>query len=542
MVCLRNSGGRLTQNDLQVLLNKASWTHSQGDFIAAESFYREALVLAPHKPEILNALAILSQQRGSPQKALEWIDAALTSKPDFMQARFNRSVILRALGRNAEALQSIIKILSAAPHVAVAWDMAGQIFKDAGDLEQAAKYHQTALNLLPNNAHFLGNYALVLFTQGDLTAAYNMVKKARELDSTYPPILMGNILRAWGHPEEAAKCFSEARAILPNLADAYASEAMARLQMGDMEEGLALWEKRPDLSTDLRDIPFWQGQEVMDLILYEDQGFGDALQFLRYIPKVKDRAKILTLRVAEPLVALCAENFPDILVVPEAEPPHRADARCRLSSLPFICSTRLNTIPPAPYLSPPASDGPWPDKVTEFTKHPRIGLVWAGNANYQNNAQRSIAFETIAPLLSLGPEHFISLQKDPTDLPLESGVCDISPHLKTFADTASVISKLDLVVSVDTSTAHLAGALGKPVFILLPFNPDWRWLLEREDSPWYGSARLFRQKTPGDWDGVMSAISIELRKFIKGDESVLPSKKWEGGNLRQNPNAVPLPA
>ena len=262
------------------------------------------------------------------------------------------------------------------------------------------------------------------------------------------------------------------------------------------------------------------------------------IQFLRYIPLLKKRADYLTLRLREPLVDLCAKNFPDVGIFSEAAQEPLAEARCRLSSLPFFFATRLNNIPPAPYLTAP-EDELWRDRLRDRSS-PRIGLVWAGNAKFQNDAARSIDFHVLSPLLSCGPEHFVSLQKDRTDNLPTSGFFDAAPQLKNFTKTAALITELDLVISVDTATAHLAGALGKPVFILLPFNGDWRWLLEREDSPWYGSARLFRQKKPGDWDDVIARVSKEVKKFIAGDKSVLRAPTWRGKILRENPNALPL--
>jgi len=530
-------GGRLSQN-FQELAGKAARAHAQGKLDLAAGLCREILSGEPHDPNALHMLGIIAQQEGKSELALQWIDAALTAKPNFLEARYNRSVILRALQRNAEALQSIRKILEAAPDFAVAWDMAGQILKDDGAFAEATKCYTRAVNFQPNNANFLGNFGLLLFSQGDLSAAYKMARKAETLDPSYPPMLLGNILRAWGHPEEAAVCFARVHTLLPHFADAYASEAMARLQMGDIEEGFALWEKRPDLSSDPSKLPLWQGQKVSALMLYEDQGLGDAIQYLRYIPLLKKRADYLTLRLREPLVDLCEINFPDVGVFRENEMEPLAEARCRLSSLPFFFETRLHNIPPAPYLTAPKGN-PWRDRLYKIPS-PRIGLVWAGNAKFGNDATRSIDFSTLNPLLSCGAAHFVSLQKDRSDNPSAPGIFDAASQLDNFADTAALIDELDLVITVDTATAHLAGALGKPVFVLLPFNGDWRWLLEREDSPWYGTARLFRQKKLGDWGDVLARVSIEVQKFIDGDRSVLKASPWKGKNLRQNPNAVPI--
>ena len=244
------------------------------------------------------------------------------------------------------------------------------------------------------------------------------------------------------------------------------------------------------------------------------------------------------LYLQESLVNLCEKNFPDIGVFSENAQEPLAEARCSLSSLPFFCSTRLNNIPSAPYLKSPPS-AVWQDRLRDIPS-PRIGLVWAGNANFRNDTTRSIDFSVFNPLLSYGLTHFVSLQKERSDPSRASGLFDAAPLLNNFLDTAALISELDLVISVDTAPAHLAGALGKPVFVLLPFNSDWRWFLEREDSPWYESARLFRQKKLGDWDDVIARVSNEVKKFIAGDQSVLRAQAWQGKLLRENPNALPL--
>ncbi len=202
-------------------------------------------------------------------------------------------------------------------------------------------------------------------------------------------------------------------------------------------------------------------------------------------------------------------------------------------------ATRLDNIPPAPYLTASTERRAlWPSKLRDLAT-PRTGLVWAGNKKWYNDGRRSLSLDALRPLLAAHAAHFVSLQKDCSEK--ATGAFDAAPMLDDFADTAALISALDLVITVDTSVAHLAGALGKPVFILLPFNADWRWLLGREDSPWYASARLFRQTRPGDWAAVIEKLTGEVKKFVAGDKSVLEAPRWQGENLRQNPHALALP-
>jgi len=535
MVRLRAVGGRLNP-DLTARLEEADRAHAQGKVEAAAAIYHEVIAKHPFEPQALHMLGVIAQQQGNTELSLSWIDAALTVKPDFLEARYNRSVILRSLGRNEEAMQSVYKVLDRSPDFAPAWDMAGQILKDKGNYGHARKAFSIAIELQPENAQYHGNYALLLLAMDNWREAYKEARRASELDPHYPPMILGNILWGAGYPEKAAAFFAKARPLLPDPADSFASEAMAVLQTGDMEKGWALWENRPDLSPELKALPFWHGPRAQSLLLYEDQGIGDAIQFMRYIPLLKNCAEKITLRLRTPLVDLAAANFPDIEVISEKDPLPVAEARCRLSSLPFHFATRLNDIPLAPYLKPVEGTPP----PLSGVKPPRIGLVWAGNAKFHNDGARSIPFATLKPLIDSGAGHFVSLQKEHSENLVRAGVLDAAPKLNTFAETAALMSELDLIISVDTAAAHLAGALGKPVFILLPFNADWRWLIGREDSPWYPSARLFRQTAPGDWATALSDVAENVRRFIAGDESVLSPQPWTGEPLRQNPNALEI--
>ncbi len=512
MVRLCPVGGCLSQ-DVQTRLDEAARVYAHGDCGKAAALYREVLNLFPCEPDALHMLGVIAQKMGKPELALQLIDAALTARQDFLSARFNRCLVLRGLGRQTEALRGAFRILETAPTFAEAWDLAGQILKDEGAYAKAHACFVHATGLQPSNPRFWSNQAVLLFTQG--------------------------------YPEQAADCFARVSALLPDSADAVASESMARLQIGDLtrgwglwEQGWALWEQSSPPEESLRAIPYWQGQKVSSLLLYEDQGLGDAIHFLRYLPKIFTCADRLTLRLREPLLTLCAKNFSSVDIVAKTAPVPVSEARCRLSSLPFFCGTHLENISSAPYLTAP-NDATWRNRLRGIPI-PRIGLVWAGNADFRNDAARSIDFAALRPLLDCGTEHFISLQKDRSDALEGAGVWDASPHLRDFSETAALIQQLDLVISVDTATVHLAGALGKPVFVLLPFASDWRWLLGREDSPWYGTARLFRQESSGNWSGVIAAVAKEVRKFIAGDTGVLRATPWHSEVLHQNPDALRL--
>jgi ADP-heptose:LPS heptosyltransferase len=212
--------------------------------------------------------------------------------------------------------------------------------------------------------------------------------------------------------------------------------------------------------------------------------------------------------------------------------------------LPALLDTDLETIPSmVPYIRVDDSwRAPWPERLTAL-QSPRIGFVWAGNPGHRNNRNRSLALEQLKPLTDIVKGHGVSLQKwnqkDEAAL-AASGLFDADPYLTDFTATAGLIMELDLVITVDTSVAHLAGALGKPVWVMIPFDPDWRWMIGREDSPWYHTLRLFRQSQPRDWDSVFIALAEELKTFLMGNVSVLHPHRWQAAPMRQNPHAVNL--
>ena len=538
MVRLCVVGGRLNA-ELKAWLEEAARLHTKGETTAAAVLYHDILQQSPHQPDALLMLGVIAMQKGEAATALQLVDQALDAKPDFAVAWYNRSIMLRVLGREQDALQSARKAAELAPQLAEAWDMIAQLLQISGAVADALKGHDIALSLQPQNPHFHANHALSLVASGNLSAAYSAALQATKLDTSHPPMLLGNILKAMGYPEQAALQFARTHVLRPDFAEAVASEAMARLQISDWEQGWKLWEQRPDFEAKTATLPLWQGQKVARLFLYEDQGLGDALHFMRYIPLLKARANSVVLRVPESLRDLCANNFPDIEILPENSAAPLADARCRLSSLPVFFKNNWGH---SPYLM--ASDQQrrfW--KETLGYASPRIGFVWAGNAKFRNDASRSLNLSKLQSLLTCGAAHFISLQKDRPDEQQEltaSGIFNAAPSLNSFADTAALIAELDLVITVDTATAHLAGALGKPVWILLPFDSDWRWLMGREDSPWYPTARLFRQRKPNDWTPVIETVAAEVQKLIAGDISVLHPPVWNGETIRQNPDAVPL--
>ncbi len=312
-------------------------------------------------------------------------------------------------------------------------------------------------------------------------------------------------------------------ALNPSSASPHLALAELLLLRGAMEEGLEEYEWRfrvPDANSVLpnTDRPQWNGEPMGDgkLLLIADQGFGDVLQFLRYLPWVASRCPRVVLACGPELRRLIEHNHPDVPVLDrwDACPPFAAF--CPLSGLPRLRATRLETIPAAvPYIVPePAKVAAWADRLQAMLPrgYRRIGLVWSGRAHPPN---RSLRLSALAPLAALEGISLVSLQigkaaEEVADYFGCAPLLGLGHEIGDFTDTAAIVANLDLLVTIDTAAAHLAGAMGRPVWIMLPYSPDWRWLLDRADSPWYPTARLFRQPAPGRWEPVVACIAGAL--------------------------------
>jgi hypothetical protein len=322
---------------------------------------------------------------------------------------------------------------------------------------------------------------------------------------------------------EAAASFEKSIALSGGFAEAYGNRGYCLLLMGRFSEGWRLHEWRKKTATPFGNRsfpqPLWLGEEDVankTVFVHFEQGLGDTIQFCRYGKLLAKRGAKVAMSVQSPLYPLLKQMNPDIQILKEDKAPAAFDYHCPLLSLPLAFGTTLESVPSEPaYLFADAQRSKaWEARLPARTK-PRIGIVWAGNAKQKNDRNRSIGLSALAPLLSAEAQ-WISLQKElrAGDAGLLHGLSQIMHYgeeLVDFSDTAALIDRLDLVITVDTSVAHLAGAMGKPVWIALAFNADWRWLTDRADSPWYPSARLFRQDKIGSWDNVVARLGAALR-------------------------------
>jgi hypothetical protein len=434
----------------------------------------------------------------APEQALASYDRALALRPHFVEAQVHRGNALRKLKRFEEALASCERTLA----------------------------------LWPDRAAAYGNRAIVLHELRRFAEALADYDRAFAIEPDYLDALCnrGATFYELGRFEEALASYARALAVRPDFADAHYNEAHSRLLTGDLRRGFEKFEWRWKIepyASFRREFaqPQWLGTEEIagkTILLHAADGFGDTIHLCRYTPVVAARAARVILEVQKPLQELMSSLAGGAQVLARGDPLPDFDLQCPLLSLPRAFGTELATIPSAtPYLFvPPSRTASWNARLGPRHR-PRIGLAWSGDPNHSNDRNRSIALDRFLPLLTGVDAIFVSVQRDVRDgdatvLQSRSDVLHFGPELKDFSDTAALISSLDLVISVDTSVAHLAGALAKPVWILLTFLPDWRWLLDREDSPWYPTARLFRQDGTRTWDDVITRVGAALQDFVRG--------------------------
>lgn len=480
------------------------------------------------QPPALDALrrqADEAQRAGRPADALAAWEALLRRAPRRAEALHGRAVALSALGRREEALADFAEVVRQGPGIAASHLNHAATLHHLGRFAEALAGFDEALRLDPGYADAWCNRANALRALERHDEARESYTEALRLRPGYPEALLnrGTLLHAAGRYDEAGRDFVAALQARPDFASAAWNLSLLLLLQGDFRGGWGLYESRM-LEPGMRDqyprlpVPAWRGAEPLDgrtLLVHAEQGFGDVLQFVRYVPLLQARGASVVLAVQPPLVPLMAGLGGAVRVVPYGDPLPPLDASCPVMSLPLAFGTTLETVPwTGPYLHADAARvAAWRARLGPPGPL-RVGLVWSGRAGHQNDRNRTLPLRELLPLLAL-PVEWHSLQREyrPDDAALlaaHPALRQHQAHLGDFADTAALAACMDVVLTVDTSVAHLAGALGRPVWILLPHVPDFRWLLAREDSPWYPTARLFRQPAPGQWAPVLARVRREL--------------------------------
>jgi tetratricopeptide (TPR) repeat protein len=498
--------------------------YEQGKLEEASSLIGRALKMRPRSPEAHSNLGLVLRARGSHEDALARFDRALSIKPDYLEALSNRGDSLKALDRFSDALASYDRALAINPGHAAVLNKRGSTLVALNRHEEAVECLEKALAILPRFPEALSDLGNALKGLGRCEEALECYEKALTIRPEYAEVLnnRGNALHSMNRNNEAIASFDKALAIRPDYAEAHVNQSLVRRVLGDFERGWSQyeWRWKRNQPAEVRNFgkPLWLGNEELSgktILLHAEQGFGDTIQFCRYASLLADRGANVVLEVQPGLKTLLASlrGVRFLITRGELSPPY--DFHCPLLSLPLALNTQVDTIPRVvPYLSVPTElSAVWKERLGSKSA-PRVGIVWSGSSIHKNDRNRSLAIRDFVPRISNGCQ-LVSLQKevrseDQELLANQNEILHFGGELEDFSDTAALISQMDLVISVDTSVAHLAGAVGKPVWILLPFCADWRWLLERSDSPWYPTARLFRQPAPEDWNSVVRRVAQEL--------------------------------
>jgi len=500
----------------------------QGRFGEAERLFRAAAKAnagAPHTWSHLGQ-ALHAQKRAA--EAFECLDKARMLAPDDVNILNQHANVLLSIGRPADALAEFKAVLGSMPQHVEARINCGLAQAALGAPELALGEFNTALKLAPGHPVALYNCGVALIGLGRYTEAVaaNDGVLAVVPDHANAWLNRGKALAQLARFDEAVASYGKAIALRKDFADAHFNRALALLTLGDYRHGLAeyewRWRRTGMVAEKSRGRPLWLGDYPLarkTILLHAEQGLGDTIQFARYVPLLAAQGAKIVLEVPAELKPLLS-GLGAAAVIGRGEVPPPFDVHCPVGSLPLAFKTELKSVPAQiPYLSADeARLAKWSARLGGLAR-PCVALVWSGNASHDNDRNRSIAFATLAPLFSETSASFISLQRDVRDsdgapLAAEKRVTHIGGELDDFGDTAAVLALCDLVITVDTAVAHLAGALGRPVWVLVPFAPDWRWTPQGERTPWYPTARLFRQTSQSDWDGVIARVAAELKRPV----------------------------
>jgi tetratricopeptide (TPR) repeat protein len=507
----------------QELLDRAIRLQQSGQAREALDLYNRALPGQQDNPAVHFNIGLALQMLGRPEEALASYGKALAISPGLADAHYNRGTVLRELKRLDEALASYDQALAIRPDYAEVYSNRGNVLRELGRLDEALASYDQASAIKPDyaGAHYNRGIALRELKRPEEALASHDRALAIKPNLAAAWCNRGTVLQDLQRLDEAMGSYDRALAIQPDFADAEFSKAGLLLLTGRYPEGWPLYEAR--LRQDGAAYcafpkPVWHGEDIRGkkLLVTAEQGFGDTIQFCRYLPLVHAMGAELIVEVPRSLAALVSTLKCPVTIVAQGATLPEFDTYCAMLSLPHIFKTRIETIPAeAPYLFSDAQKvGEWRGKLGGKERL-RVGLAWSGSARHKRDLIRSIPLETLLPLTGQAEVEFHSLQKEyrQADGEILNRHPEIRQHQDTlgdFSDSAALVECMDLVISVDTSMAHLAGAMGKPVWVLLPFSPDFRWLLERKDSPWYPTARLYRQPGFDDWESVVAMARQDL--------------------------------
>jgi len=516
-------------NQLGVLLSQA------GLYDQAIAYLQRAIGLAPDYAQAHNNLGIAFRARGDIDKAIGCYKEAIRLDPEFPEAYYNLANAYIQEGLFDPALDCCQKAIQLKPDYGQAYNQMGIALAEKGLYQQAIDLYRKAIELDASQAEFYNNIAICYRELAQYDLAVQNYLKAIEIEPTFAQAYcnLANAYREMGNCDKALECYDKAIALKGDYPDAQWNKAVVLLLKGQMKAGWQQYHWRYKAKLDTKLYPYqwskprWEGQSLSGktILVHCEQGLGDAIQFARYVPMIRafEPSRII-LEAWPPLVRLFARiDGVDQVVKAHAKAlEQHVDVVVSVMDLPAIFQTDLQTIPnKVPYLYPDQEQfKAWQDRLDRGSMN--VGIVWAGRPTHGNDKNRSCNLEYFMPLTRIQGVRIYALQKGPASQQLaRSGwpVENLADGFEDLMDAASCVAALDLVISVDTAMAHLAGALARPVWTLLPFAPDYRWMLDRADSPWYPTMRLFRQPRPRDWKGVFEQVRQQLSELTRSKAS-----------------------
>jgi Flp pilus assembly protein TadD len=524
------------------LFQQGARLHGAGRMAEAEQVYRQVLSMEPRHADTLHMLGVLALQAGHPAPAAELIGQAIAVRPSEAMYYVNRAHARLAIGQAEAAAADGQAAVQAQRNCAEGYQVLGHALVDLGRAAEALVAYQAARQRKARLPGIENDLGLALCEANRLTEAVGHLEASVRQMPGDPQVRnnLGGVLRELGRLEEAEAMYRQAIRLTPEDPTPHVNLAIVLLLAGRLREGWAEWEwrwrARPEMALGF-DQPRWEGQPLdgRTLLIHAEQGLGSNIQFCRYVALIPPDGR-LVLAVQPSLVRLMASLDGRVTVVAIGDSLPRADLRCPMLSLPRVLGTNAVADIPAtiPYLrADPGAVARWQRRVAMLPGL-RVGLVWAGNPeDARMDRRRSMPPAALAPLAELPGVSLVSLQvgraaQALSGSPLGQAVHDWTAELSDFAETAALIEALDLVISVDTAVVHLAGALGKPVWLLNRFDTCWRWLLGRDDSPWYRTLRQFRQTEAGRWDDVVACVCAALADKA-GQQTPTPPAAAEAG-------------
>lgn len=505
--------------------------HQSGNIVHAEAMYRKILRTDPDHADALHLTGLIALENRRPQAAVDFIERALAARGADAKLYTHLGAALRASGRLEEAIDAYSQALRSEPQYAKAHYNLGIALAAQGRDEESLAAYRAAVECEPKCAEAHNNAGLVLLRLGRPEEAISEFAHAARLNPRYPEAHMnlGNASRDRLRIDEAIRSYDAALALREN-ADIRLNRALLLLMRGDFERGWSEYEAcriaRDEVPPAVRARPIWDGVPLLGrtVLLHAEQGLGDTLQFVRYAPLVKRVGGNVIVACQAPLCELLSGVLGIDRIVDLAGELPPFEVRASLLSLPHIFGTDLRTLPRAvPYLAVDESQvDRWRSRLGTISGF-RIGIVWQGNPKHLRDRQRSIPLNQFAPLTRVPGVRCISLQQghgldqlenSSSELLIVNPGSEIGRDERCFSDLAAIMRTLDLVITCDTAALHLAGALGVPTWAAIPYLPDWRWMLGREDTPWYPTVRLFRQSSPDDWGSVFERMMSELRNHL----------------------------